>query len=929
LEIRHSDRCHPEIRLATPLDVPHLMKKRLLLVGWDSADWKIINSLLAEGGMDGIRSLMDGGSHGNLATLEPQLSPMLWTSIATGKMAYHHGVEGFTEVDPVSGGIVPVSAATRKCKTVWEMLGEHGLRSHVVSWFATQGERDLDGKMVSNMFGHLKGTQPEDDPDDWPAPMPGTYWPENLAETMNHLRVSPHEIDTDILKPFLPAGHKIDQERDKRLYPLREHLAEAYSVHSAATHLMEADPDWDFMAIYYRALDEISHHFMHYHPPQMAGIPDEDFEIYQHVVRSTYRAHDMMLQRLLQLAGPDTTVMLVSDHGFHSDHLRPEFTPRVPAGITVWHRNQGVILAKGPGIAAGRDLHGARLLDIAPTVLHHFGLPVGDDMEGRVLREILAGDAPVRTIASWEATAARPKRRGSLSPEDSQALLEQFVALGYIDAISPDAGEAAAETRRENQWSLARAYLYSGKNEQALPLLEHCFNAYPERTDYAQSLARTQLALGLADEAEETLAICLESFGNSTAAHLLQGQICYEKRDYPQALVHLEAARVQAPRAVPVLELACRAYAVLDRWPEARNTAELLLSVDPTSVQAHVTLTRCHLRDGQPELAVETALAAISFQFASPRAHQLLGRALIQLGEWDAAQKALENALQLAPDDVDALTLLKSVHSYSGRAADAQACDDRLVRLRLIDALARQQRLDSLRHGIAARAKQRHAERQLRREQAAEKPAAAADLPSTMEGVQVSTFTLVSGLPRSGTSLMMQMLRAGGMELMHDDKRSADEDNLEGYWEWEDVKSLKKNPRIIERAEGKVIKVISALLPQLPPRHRYRIIFMKRPVEQVVESQWTMLARYGQKPRSEKDHLIRTQQTHLEQTLARLRQRADVDLIEIDYPALVADPDSQLPALQAFLGASVPRPAEMKSAIRRDLHRNKCEALTA
>ena len=899
--------------------------RKVLLVGWDAADWKIINSLLAEGGMDGIRSLMDGGSHGNLATLEPQLSPMLWTSIATGKMAYHHGVEGFTEVDPVSGGIVPVSAATRKCKTVWEMLGERGLRSHVVSWFATQGERDLDGKMVSNMYGHLKGTQAEDDPEDWPAPMPGTYWPEDLAETMNRLRVSPHEIDGDILKPFLPAGHKIDQDRDKRLNPLREHLAEAYSVHSAATHLMETDPDWDFMAVYYRAIDEISHHFMHYHPPKMAGIPDEDFEIYQHVVRGTYRAHDMMLQRLLQLAGPDTTVVLVSDHGFHSDHLRPEFTPRVPAGITVWHRNQGVILAKGPGIEPGQDLHGARLLDIAPTLLHHFGLPVGADMEGRVLREIFSGDEPVQTIPSWEATRDLPKRRGSLSAEDSQALLEQFVALGYIDAISSDAGEAAAETRRENQWSLARAYLYSGKNEQALPLLEHCFNAYPERTDYAQSLARTQLALGLAEEAEETLAICLETFGNSTSAHLLQGQIAYQKGEHQQALDHLELARAQAPRAVPVLELACRSYAVLQRWPEARETAELLLTIDPTSVQAHVTLTRCHLRDGQPELAAETALAAIGLQFASPRAHQLLGRALIQLGEWEAAQKALENALQLAPYDADSLTLLKSVHTYYGRAEDARDCDDRLVRLRLVDALARQKRLESLRHGIAARAKERHAERQLRREGAAQKIAADA----AMAGVQGSTFTLVSGLPRSGTSLMMQMLRAGGMELMHDDKRSADEDNLEGYWEWEDVKSLRKNPRLIEQAEGKVIKVISALLPSLPPRHRYRIIFMKRPVEEVVDSQWAMLARSGQRPRSEKDHLIRTQQTHLAQTLARLRQRADVELLEIDYPALVADPDGQLPALQAFLGASVPHPGNMKAAIRPDLHRNKNEALTA
>jgi hypothetical protein len=95
----------------------------------------------------------------------------------------------------------------------------------------------------------------------------------------------------------------------------------------------------------------------------------------------------------------------------------------------------------------------------------------------------------------------------------------------------------------------------------------------------------------------------------------------------------------------------------------------------------------------------------------------------------------------------------------------------------------------------------------------------------------------------------------------------------------------------------------------------------------VVDSQWTMLARHGQKPRSEKEHLIQTQQTHLEQTLAKLRQRADVELIEIDYPALVADPAGQLPALQAFLGASVPHPAHMQSAIRPDLHRNRREAL--
>lgn len=903
--------------------MPANTTKKLLLIGWDSADWKIINSLLAEGGMDGIRSLMDGGTYGNLASLEPQLSPMLWTSIATGKMAYHHGVEGFTEVDPVSGGIVPVSAATRKCKTLWEMLGENGLRSHVISWFATQGERDLDGKMVSNMFCHLKGVAPDSAPDSWPPPMPGTYWPEDLGESMNHLRTSPHEIDGEILSAFLPTGHRIDQEKDKRLNSLREHLAEAYSVHAAATHVMETDPEWDFMAVYYRAIDEISHHFMHYHPPKMEGIPEEDFEIYQHVVKATYRAHDMMLQRLLQLAGPDTTVVLVSDHGFHSDHLRPEFTPNVPAGITVWHRDQGVFLAKGPGIAPGQDLHGARLLDITPTVLHHFGLPIGDDMEGRVLSEIFSGENPIRTLPTWENASSPRSQRGSLSSEESQALLDQFVALGYIDEISADPTEAAESTRRENQWSLARAYLYTGKNAEALPLLEDCFAAIPQRTDFAQSLARTQLALGLTTEAEETLATTYENLGDSPASLVLHGQIAFHKKQYPEALTHLESALGKSPRSVPILDLCCRTYALLDRWEKARETADLLLSIDPTSIQAHNTLTRCHLRDGNPELAAETALSAISLQFASPRAHQLLGTALIALGKWEEAEKAFTNADTLSPGNQKILAALQTIHTHLGHPEKALECEQRILKNRLAAALAKTAGPQALRPAIAARAIARETAKKLRQEAEAKKAKAAEGEADSEFNIQNSEFIIVSGLPRSGTSLMMQMLRAAGMDLMHDGKRAADEDNTEGYWEWEEIKALRKNPRLIEKAEGKAIKIISALLPQLPPGHRYKIIFMKRPVAEVVDSQWAMLARNGHKPRSEKEHLIRTQQTHLDQTLAALRQRKDITLLEIDYPSLVANPATQIKTLQDFLGKSLPHPENLTTPIRPELHRQK------
>src|SRR3984957_677590 len=98
-------------------------------------------------------------------------------------------------------------------------------------------------------------------------------------------------------------------------------------------------------------------------------------------------------------------------------------------------------------------------------------------------------------------------------------------------------------------------------------------------------------------------------------------------------------------------------------------------------------------------------------------------------------------------------------------------------------------------------------------------------------------ITIVSGLPRSGTSLMMQMLEAGGMAVLSDGERKADTDNPKGYLEWERVKQLPKDPGLIAQAEGKVVKVISQLLLSLPGGHEYRVVFMQRALPEVLKSE--------------------------------------------------------------------------------------------
>ncbi len=885
-------------------------RRKLLLVGWDSADWKIIHPLLDAGQLPGVQRLVERGTSGNLTTLEPQLSPMLWTSIATGKMAYHHGVPGFTEVDPVTKAVVPVSAATRQCRTVWEILAERGLRSHVVSWFATQGERDLPGKLVSNMFGHLTGVTAVQDPDTWPPPLPGTYWPPELAETMNSLRVSPHEIDPDqVIRLFVPDAPTVDQTKDRRLWTLAKYLAEAFSVHTAATHLMEIDPDWDFLAVYYRAVDELSHLFMPYHPPQMQGIPDADFALYKDVVNSTYRLHDMFLQRLMQLAGPDTAVMLISDHGFHSDHLRPKFTPRVPAGITVWHRPQGVFAAAGPGFQADELIYGARLLDVAPTVLHYFGLPMGEDMEGRVLQEAFVDPTPPATIPTWEPPGGVQHARTRLESGDSQALLDQFVALGYIDEVSSDTSQAAIETQRENDWNLARAFVHAGRHAQALPLLEGCCHLQPDRTDYAQALARCQLNLRLLPEAEATANRALETFGRTETARLLRASIAIQREQFAEALQELETVRQTHPEELQLQLMLAQTGMRLRKDELVEEALNRVLAADPHNPEAFLILARLRLHQQQNDAAVEAALEAIGLQYGNPQGHFLLGAALVQSQRWQEAIKPLQNALQLQPRFPLAHRLMSRVHRALGEPERA-AVQENLARLRRAEMKAASvSETAVLRQAAAERAAVRQAEID-------RKAAEEAD-------IEPIDCVIVSGLPRSGTSLMMQMLRASGIEPLTDGQRAADDDNPEGYWEWEDIKKLPRNPRVIEQARGKAVKVISALLPSLPGRHHYKIIYMTRPVEQVVESQWKMLERSGQQPKSEKEHLIRVQRGHSQQILKTLKARPQVELLELSYLDLIADPTAGIAQLATFLGDQfTPSPA-VTACVKPSLYRQR------
>ncbi len=190
-------------------------------------------------------------------------------------------------------------------------------------------------------------------------------------------------------------------------------------------------------------------------------------------------------------------------------------------------------------------------------------------------------------------------------------------------------------------------------------------------------------------------------------------------------------------------------------------------------------------------------------------------------------------------------------------------------------------------------------------------------------------ITIVSGIPRSGTSLMMQMMAAGGMPVLTDGQRSADANNPRGYYELESVKSLSRNAEVVGQAEGKVVKIISSLLPTLPKQFEYRVIFMCRPLEEVVSSQNRMLERLGKEvPTTPTASVIAAFQEHLAKIKSWLGQQPNIAVLYVEYPAVLEAPEKEAGRICTFLGRDLDIPA-MTRQIEQSLHREKSASRSA
>lgn len=484
---------------------------RVLVLGFDGLDPETVDLLISEGKLPHFARMRQEGAYGRLKSFEPMLSPILWTTIATGRTPDAHGIGHFVALDPTTGESLPVTSDLRKVRALWEILSERERTTAVVGWWATWPPESIRGWMVSDhlayhfLFGDglaggdssVKTSPPE------------------LEARIAPLVVRPQAIGTAELAPFATVA-AAELERPLDLQDDLAHLR--WLLATAETHRRIGLELWtkerpDTALVYFEGTDSVAHLFGHlFRAEGLAGELAAQQTRYGGAVEAMYRRADEILGDFLDAADDETTVLVLSDHGFELGVL-PDDPSRLRDMRRVserFHRPEGVLYAWGRGVKAGARFDGATLLDVAPTVLGLHGLPASREMPGRVLAEgFVRLPAPER-VASFESTP-RGTVSGARDTAADRALLDHLESLGYLggprrEAATADAGALpAGVSSPQAERNLAAIAFQERRYDEAERRYRALIAADPGDAGLRSSLAGVLGALGRYDEAHAEL----------------------------------------------------------------------------------------------------------------------------------------------------------------------------------------------------------------------------------------------------------------------------------------------------------------------------------------------------------------------------------------------------------------------------------------
>jgi type I phosphodiesterase/nucleotide pyrophosphatase len=439
---------------------PIQQSNEVIVLGLDGADWKVLDSLHERGLIPNLSGLIENGCRGRLKTLVPAYSPIVWTSIATGKPPEQHGITDFIsyKLPGVSvpcmphkkpfytGGLpyffrmadriglirkLPVSSCNRKTAALWNICSINGLNNCTIGWWGTYPAEINKGVIVSDYFYNCAVNKS--------SPLARTLYentvcPDSLSGVLQNAILGDEAVDYRVYRRFIngdSAGWKaMSLDYVKAGYTPEKSLLHAYPedlslVNIWTDHLSKHR--WSMSAVYLRGIDKISHATFKYFSEKDLPVSNK----YARTLIDYYIFTDSLVGEIFS-ANPEAVRLVVSDHGFQREGEN-----------SYYHHKQGpdgIFIISGPGIVPGHKVEGPHVLDILPTLCYLMGVPVGRDMPGRVLEEVFTDSfrsaQRLEYIDSYDDYSLKRFFSAGHKAADtgvSDEMVERLKAIGYVD----------------------------------------------------------------------------------------------------------------------------------------------------------------------------------------------------------------------------------------------------------------------------------------------------------------------------------------------------------------------------------------------------------------------------------------------------------------------------------------------------------------
>jgi Flp pilus assembly protein TadD len=613
---------------------------RLVVLGLDACDWDLVDELVARGLMPNVGRLIRRGASAVDTIPAPLISPVVWTTIATGVPPEVHGVLDFLEPDP-AGGVRPVTSASRQAPALWEMLAAAGRSTATIGWWATFPAHAPPGGSVysDRLTEQLLGLS---------ARVPSLADPPAADAAAQALALHARDVTPAMLAPFLAvSAHELaaalakQNAWDDPIGGLAKLAAATLTVERLTRR--ELDSGTQVVLAYLEGTDTVGHLYGAYRAPALPIVDPRLAPRFGPIVDRYYHQVDGWIGEVAAALGPADTLVLVSDHGFRWGADRPRVASGAHTATAVmWHRPEGFFLAAGPRVRVTSTRERMGVLDVAPSLLALAGAPPAAEMPGHVPDWLLAVAVRPEPAVNYAELLPRPTvATVELPPAARAEELAKLRALGYLAGgegttpqppaaqqpgaegeppiVAPGPKTDRAEARRLNNLAISQAS--SGEKAAAEETFKKAIAADPT---YASAYYSLSVLLRKQDRLDE-------------ADTMFWQAVRFGVRERELAVVRLALDYNQRGMPDKAAEVLAKGREMFPDSGTIWQNSGVFLGERGDLAGARDCLDR-----------------AVSLEPSNASAHRNLAVALLGLGDRDGARRELARAVAIDPNDAAA-----------------------------------------------------------------------------------------------------------------------------------------------------------------------------------------------------------------------------------------------------------------------------------